>query len=256
MKLTYGPVPSWRLERSFGVDAISTLENTCSFDCVYCQLGKTRHKTDKRKKFVDEKNIEKELKQIKNLEKIADIITLSGTGEPTLAKNLGKVIDIIRKNTNLPIAILTNSSLIHRKDVQKDLKKVDIVVAKLDAPNEVLFEKINGPYKGITFQKVINGIKSFRKKYNGKLALQMMFIKENKGYAPKMADLARKLKVNEVQINTPLRPCTVKPLNKREINKIMKEFKGLNVVSVYDKKKPIVNIINLKETLKRRPKIY
>ena len=252
MKPIYGPVPSWRLGRSLGIDSVCAFNKICSFECIYCQLGKTITKTDKKKVFIDEKIVEKELKKVKAK---ADIITLSGTGEPTLAKNLGEIIDAIRKNSKLPIAILTNSSLIYRKEVQKDLMKLDVVVAKLDAPNETLFKKINGPCKGITFKKVVDGIKSFRKQFKGKLALQMMFMDENKDYAAEMAKLARELKADEVQINTPLRPCAVAPLDKKEMDKIKKRFKGLNVVSVYDAEKPKVEVISMHETLIRRPKI-
>ena len=253
MKPIYGPVPSWRLGRSLGIDPISREDKICSFDCVYCQLGKTINKTNKRQIFVDEKIIKKELKKISVLE--ADIITLSGTGEPTLANNLGRIIDVIKNNTPLPIAILTNSSLIYRKDVQKDLKKVDIVVAKLDATDHKSFKKINKPLEGITYKKIIDGIKSFRNQFKGKLALQMMFIEENKDQAVKMARLAKELNADEVQINTPLRPCNVKPLSKKELDRIKDEFKALNVVSVYDAKKPRVDVININETLIRRPKI-
>lgn len=255
MKPIYGPVPSWRLGRSLGIDPISKREKTCSFECIYCQLGKTIHKTNKRQKFIDEKIIKKELKKIKKIKTKADILTISGTGEPTLAKNLGKIIDMIRKKTKLPIAILTNSSLIYRKDVQKDLKKLEIVVVKLDAPNESLFKRINRPHKEITFKKVIDSIKSFRKQFNGKLALQIMFIKENKKYAAQMAELAKKLKADQVQINTPLRPCPIKPLNKKEIAQIKEKFKDLNAFSIYDAKRPKVKIISMHETLMRRPKI-
>jgi len=253
MKPIYGPVPSWRLGRSLGVDPISRKDNVCTFDCVYCQLGRTISKTNKRNLFVDEKVIESELKKMKILR--ADIVTLSGTGEPTLAKNLGRIIDVIKKHISLPIAVLTNSSLINRKDVQNDLRKTDIVVAKLDAPNEDLFKKINRAYGNITFRKIINGIKSLRKQFNGKLALQMMFIDENKKYASEMAALAKELNVDEVQTNTPLRPCPVKPLSKKEINRIKEKFKGLNVVSVYDAKRPKVKVLSMHNTLIRRPSI-
>jgi wyosine [tRNA(Phe)-imidazoG37] synthetase (radical SAM superfamily) len=251
MNPIYGPVPSWRLGPSLGVDPISCKEKTCSFCCIYCQLGKTIHKTDKRQIFVNEKIIKEELKRIKNRIK-ADIVTLSGTGEPTLAKNLGKIIDIIRKEISLPIAILTNSSLIYRKDVQKDLKKLDFVIAKLDCSNAGLLRKINKPYK-IKFERIINGVKSFKKQYKGKLALQMMFIDENKDYAKQMSALAKFLKPDEIQINTPLRPCPVKPLKKRELDKIKEIFKGFKVISVYDAVRPNVKIWDKEATLIRRP---
>ncbi|MBW2984001.1 radical SAM protein [Candidatus Woesearchaeota archaeon] len=256
MKSVYGPVPSWRLGISLGIDGVCRSRKTCSFDCSYCQLGKTLNKTAKRTALVSEKKVKRELKkEIKKAK--ADVVTISGTGEPTLNKNLGKIIDSIREVTDLPIAILTNSSLIYRKDVQKDLKKLDIVVAKLDAPNEKLFRKINKPAKGITFKKVLKGLKEFRKGFKGKLALQMMFIGKNKNYAAELAKLAREIKPDEVQINTPLRPCAEKPLSRKELKKIKSKFKGLNVVSVYEAKRPKVKILSIHDTMIRRGrKIY
>ncbi|MBW2980510.1 radical SAM protein [Candidatus Woesearchaeota archaeon] len=256
MKAVYGPVPSWRLGRSLGIDGVCRPRKTCSFDCSYCQLGKTLNKTAKRIALVSQKKVKRELKQeIKKAK--ADVVTISGTGEPILNKNLGKIIDSIRQVTDLPIAILTNSSLLYKKDVQKDLKKLDIVIAKLDAPNEKLFQEINKPAKGIAFRKVLEGLKEFRKGFKGKFALQMMFIDKNKDYASKLAKLARKIKPGEVQINTPLRPCAEKSLSRKEMGKIKSKFKGLNVVSVYESKRPKVKILSLHETrIRRGRKIY
>jgi len=251
MKTVYGPVPSWRLERSLGIDLI-TGEKTCSFDCVYCQLGGTKNKTSKLQKFVSIKRFEKDLEEVINKVK-ADFITFSGMGEPTLASNLGEAIDIIREISNLPIAILTNSSLFSKREVRNNLSKLDVIVAKLDVPNEKLFREINRPVKWITFEKVLDGIKTVRKEFNGKFALQMMFIDKNKNYASEMANLAREIEPDEVQIDTPLRPCPIKPLTQKEIAKIKLKFKGLNAISVYEAKKPKVKILDVSEVLRRRP---
>lgn len=252
MKTVYGPVPSWRLGRSLGIDPVCAERKTCSFDCSYCQLGRTLVKTSDRKVFVPAERMISDLKEI--LPRVeADIITFSGTAEPTLAANLGGIVDEVRSVTGLPLAILTNSSLMNRQDIIGDLLKFDIVVAKLDAPNQELFEKINRPAPQITFDKVVNGIRDFGKAFKGRLALQMMFVEENNGYALEMATLARKIQPDEVQINTPLRPCAVKPLSPTEINGIKSHFKGLNVISVYDSKKPKVSVDDLSEVRKRRP---
>ena len=134
MKTVYGPVPSWRLGRSFGIDVIAR-GKTCSFDCIYCQLDQTKYKTCKLQEFINVKRLEKDLSKV--IEKVeADYITFSGMGEPTLASNLGQAIDLIRGFTDIPIAILTNSSVFYRKEVRKNLYKLDFIVAKLDAPNE------------------------------------------------------------------------------------------------------------------------
>ncbi len=252
MKTVYGPVPSWRLGRSLGVDPVCAERKTCSFDCIYCQLGKTLVTTAERHEYVPASRIKADLQELLPQVK-ADIITFSGTAEPALASNLGEMADEVKSITNLPLAILTNASLIGKPDVINDLLKFDVVVAKLDAPNQELFERINKPVPGITFAGVLDGIKSFRTKYKGKLALQMMFVEDNKAYTKEMADLAREIRPDEVQINTPLRPCAVKPLNQADIAEIVGQFKGLNVVSVYSSDKPNVRVLDIDEVHRRRP---
>ncbi len=233
MKSVYGPVASWRLGKSLGIDLICSEKKICSFDCIYCQLEKTEKITRQRESFVSLNSVKKELKYaLKNT--TPDVITLSGTGEPTLAKNMDDVIHIIRELSDLPVAILTNSSLFYDSSVQDSLCKLDIIVAKLDASNQEVFKKINRPALEITFEKTFMGIKKLKKDFHGKFALQIMFMKENKEYAYELAELAREINPDEVQINTPLRPCPVKPLTKTELERIEKEFTGLNTLSVYN----------------------
>lgn len=253
MKTVYGPVPSWRFGRSLGIDPVCRFrEKVCSFDCIYCQLGKTKHKIIRRRKFIEASKVEKDLKEALKKAK-ADIITISGSSEPTLASNLGEIIKRIRKTSSLPIAILTNASLFYVKEVRKELSGLDVVAAKLDAPNAEVFKKMNRPHKSITFRRLVEGIMKFRKEYKGKLALQMMFTKENADYAKEMAKIAEKIKPDEIQLNTPLRPSPVKPLSRLEMKKIKKEFRKFNVISVYDAKKVKAKPLDLHETRKRRP---
>ncbi len=245
---------SWRLGRSLGIDPVFRGRGkTCSFDCIYCQVGKTRILTDKRKTFVPTRKIIEEIKTLPPLK--LDYITFSGAGEPTLAKNLGEIIKEIRKIRKAKIAILTNSSIIYKKDVQKDLLLADFVIAKLDAHNHLLFAKINKPVKTIKFDNILKGLKEFKARYKGKFALQIMFVKENKDYAGEIAHLARRLKPDEIQINTPLRPCGVKPLPRKELDKIKKFFKDTKYVSIYEARRKKVKAISEKDTLKRRGKI-
>ena len=253
---------SWRLGRSLGIDPVYMRgAKTCSFDCTYCQAGKTRILTDKRRVFIPTRKIIEEIKRLPRLK--IDYITFSGAGEPTLAKNLGEIIKEIRKirkrsperSEGAKIAILTNSSIIDRKDVQKDLLLADFVIAKLDAHNHRLFAKINKPVKTIKFDNILKGLKEFRSRYKGKFALQIMFIEENKDYAGEIAHLARRLKPDEIQINTPLRPCGVKPLPRKELDKIKKFFKNTNYVSIYEARRKKVKAISKEDTLKRRGKI-
>jgi len=251
MNSIYGPVSSWRLGRSLGVDLICSEEKICSFNCLYCQLEKTKKISKQRELFVSVNNIKKEL--CPALKKTtSDVITLSGTGEPTLATNLDDVILMIRKQSELPIAILTNSTLLIDSTVRESLSKIDIIVAKLDAPNQEIFQTINRPAKEISLKQTIDGIKKMKKDFSGKFALQMMFIKENKDWAADLADIAREINPDEVQINTPLRPCPVKPLTKLELDDIEKAFTGLNTLSVYNSPKPKTNPLDKLEIFKRR----
>jgi len=252
MKYIYGPVPSWRLGKSLGVDLISG-DKTCTFDCIYCQLGKTKRHIIKRGIFLSTSEIIKELESLPELE--IDYITLSGTGEPTLATNLGEVISEIKKRFKNRIAVLTNSSLMYDPQVRKELSQADLVVAKLDAPNEKIFKIVNQPTNGVTLHMIVEGIKKFNEEYPLKLALQIMLVPQNKEYAADLATLAKEIKPVEVEINTPLRPCPVKPLPPDELTKIKELFKPLKVYSVYDVERPEAKPMDLKETLKRRPKI-
>jgi wyosine [tRNA(Phe)-imidazoG37] synthetase (radical SAM superfamily) len=251
MKIIYGPVSSWRLGRSLGIDLICSTNKICSLNCTYCQLNEPYKLTKNRQNFISITELENELKNALKKTK-ADVVTLSGMGEPTLAKNIGEAITIIKNLTDLPVAILTNSTLLYKKNIQDSLSKLDIIIAKLDAINEETFKKINQPKKGITFKKTIDGIKQMRREFKGKFALQIMFINKNKNYAFKFAELSKEIKPNEIQINTPLRPCYELPLSKNELGKIEKLFHGLNTKSVYTSKKPVTNPLDKMELIKRR----
>jgi len=252
-KYIYGPVPSWRLGSSLGIDPISAEGKICSFDCIYCQLGKTKLLRDERKIFVPTEKIIEELNSLPPLK--IDYITFSGTGEPTLAKNLGDMIRSIKKIKNNKIAVLTNSSLIDRKDVQDDLLLADFVVAKLDASSQKTFELINKPMEKIKFRSIVQAIKNFRKIYKGRLALQSMFVEDNKIEALGIAKIAKEIRPDEMQINTPLRPCSVKPLSKTELEVIEKYFEGLKTASVYKAEKKKIRSVSDEDTLRRRGKI-
>ena len=252
MKPIYGPVSSWRLGRSLGIDLLCSEEKICSFDCIYCQLGETKIKTMKRDVYVESERIFAEWERIEGKFE-ADVITLSGTGEPTLGKNLGEVIDFLRKRANLPLAILTNSSLFGDEEVREELNKLDIVVAKLDACDEESFREINRPVEELRWEGYLEGIKEFRRGYRGKFALQMMFIDENRDLVEEMVRLARELEPDEVQVNTPLRPSRVRSLGREELEEIKGRFAGFSIViSPYDVEKKEVKPLDLAEVYKRK----
>ncbi|MDP8218607.1 MAG: radical SAM protein [Candidatus Theseobacter exili] len=249
----YGPVSSWRLGSSLGVDPLSEKEKICTFDCVYCQLGKTRVFADERSVFVP---VHKIIEEIQSLPDVPiDYITFSGRGEPTLAKNSGQMIREVRKITDKKIAVITNASLMGRKDVREDLFLADFVLAKLDAGSQETFKRINKPLEGIEFTAVLEGIKNFKNRYAGKLALQIMFIKENEKDAGDIARIAREIDPDEVEINTPLRPCGVEPLSERALREVMNYFEGLECISVYETTRKEVKTISDEDTLIRRGKV-
>ncbi|MCI0503410.1 radical SAM protein [Candidatus Micrarchaeota archaeon] len=250
MKTIYGPVPSWRFGRSLGVDPICRKGKICSFDCTYCQLGRTRVKTTKREEYVDLQNVERGLATADK--STSDIITFSGTGEPTLNSRIGEMI-ISAKKYALPVAVLTNSSMLHLPEVRSALSKADIVSAKLDASDERTFQEINRPANGITLESVLEGLMSFRKEFSGKLALQMMFIEANKESACAMAGIVREIGADEIQLDTPLRPSSVPPLKREEMTGVEKEFSGMPFISVYKSKRPDVAPLDNLETRQRRP---
>lgn len=246
----YGPVSSWRLGRSLGIDPISAKEKICTFDCIYCQVGLREPSGSERKIFVPTDAIITEVESLPSLK--IDYITFSGKGEPTLANNLGEIIREIKKIRKEKIAIITNASLIDRKDVQEDLQLADFVMAKIDVCSKALLGKINRPAEDVEFDKIIKGINDFRAGYKGKFALQIMFVEENKESAADLAAIVEKIQPDEVQINTPLRPCGVKPLTKNELDAITGYFKGSNVISVYDVRMISTKSINKEDTLRRR----
>jgi wyosine [tRNA(Phe)-imidazoG37] synthetase (radical SAM superfamily) len=254
MPIIYGPVSSWRLGKSLGMDLLNTRRKVCSFNCVYCQLGETDQFVVEPKESVSLEQLVSEIKLLRPIK--ADYATFSGMGEPTLANNLGEAIELVRSILDLPVAVLTNSSLMFREDVRQRLGRADVVVAKLDVPNEELFSIVDRPAPGLRFDLIVDGIKRFSSTYRGKLALQVMFIEANEDYASQIAALARQIAPDEVQINTPLRPCAVRPLPPKSIAKIRQKFTNFeSVVTVYEKPKRRVMPLDLAETLRRRPKL-
>ncbi len=247
-------MPSWRLGRSLGIDLLPPAKKTCSFDCLYCQLGRTTNHTAVRGEFVSLPRLAEELEAIEGID--ADYATFSGRGEPTLASNLGRAIELAKSILSLPVAVLTNSSLMSREDVRRDLARADVVVATIDAHNEDVFKQVNRPVAGLLLSDILEGVAKFRREFGGKLCLEIMFIEMNEDFAEEIAQVANELSPDEVQLNTPLRPCAVKPLTLSQMSSIKSKFHALrNVLTVYEASRPAVTPLNLKETLRRRPKL-
>lgn len=248
-KYIYGPVESWRMGRSLGVDPISDQKKMCNLDCPYCQLGRTNGFVGERKVYISTQIILDEINQLANDD--IDYITFSGRGEPTLAKNLGEMIRTIQKIRKEKIAVITNSTLLYDKDVRQDLLTCDLVMVKLDAFDQTSFMQVDIAMEGFSFAKVVEGIKQFRQEYKGKLALQIMFVRNNYLFADKIAQLAREFNADEIQLNTPLRPSSETPLSAREMEKVKQSFSGLPFVMIYERELKKTTPYNDQETIKR-----
>lgn len=200
----YGPVRSWRLGNSLGVDLLC-IDSICSFECVYCQLGKINNVTTERQVFVSTKRVLSELQKFDW--QSVDVITFSGSGEPTLAANLGEVIADVKATTEKPCAVLTNSSLLSDASVRDDLSTVDKVFCKLDAWNADVFRRVDRPHHNLSFENVIKGLKLLRTEFKGFMALQTMILSGmSDDEIDEFAQIISDIKPDEVQLNLPLRP--------------------------------------------------
>ncbi len=201
----FGPVPSRRLGRSLGVDLVPL--KTCSYDCIYCQLGPTTCKTVERKEWVPLDEVTAEVRE--KLATEPDYITLSGSGEPTLYARLGELVSAIKSSTDIPVAVLTNGSLLSDPDVRAGLAEADLVVPSLDAGDEALFRHINRPHEAITFDRMVDGLVAFRDAYRGAYWLEMFLLGGMTALAAEVDKIGRvidRIRPDKVQLNTVTRP--------------------------------------------------
>ena len=206
-KTVYGPVLSWRAGVSLGVDLLS-VNSICSFRCLYCQLGKINTHTTERKLYVPTERVMTDL--LRSSWRVADIITLSGSGEPTLASNMGEVIRQIKALTSKPVLVLTNGTTLNGSSVRRELCEADKISCKLDAADEESFRRINRAVEGITLQTVISGIKALRRDFRRELAIQLMLTPISLKHVEKFARILSQIKPDEVHLNLPSRPIPLK----------------------------------------------
>ncbi len=203
----YGPVPSRRLGRSFGVDLVPF--KTCSFDCVYCQLGRTTVKTMERKEYVPVEEVLSELREWLRSGEACDYISLAGSGEPTLHSGIGTLVRAIKGMTTVPVAVLTNGSLLWMKEVQDALLEADLVIPSLDAGDAHLFQWVNRPVEEISFDRMVEGLESFTKRFRGEVWLEVLLLDGVTAYpaqVEKIAALVRRIGPARVQLTTASRP--------------------------------------------------
>jgi len=280
----YGPVPSWRLGRSLGIDVVLPPKK-CTFNCIYCQLGRTQAHVPGPEalggSLVGVDQVVSDLSDVlKRLDMATvDAVTFSGTGEPTLNLNLGDIAKRVRQMVKgTPLVILTNSSLFHREDVRKNLSWFDLVVAKLDAGDNDTFRAINRPAdKTLNIETIVDSIKRLKKDIKGSVALEVMLLRSKNGQVTNVTGRTLKnlleavldVEPDQVQLEVPYRPPSegfVRTPSQEEVKAVFRELSealGENRLWVYgmhDRRKRHVAWISHKsleeeaiELLKRRP---
>ena len=228
----FGPVPSRRLGRSLGVDLVPF--KVCTYDCIYCQLGRTTCKTTERKEWVPLNEVCASLRD--TLDTKPDFITLSGSGEPTLFSRPGELIRSIKDLTDVPVAVLTNGSLLSVPEVRAGLLEADLVVPSLDAGNERLFRIVNRPHEDIAFDRMAEGLIAFRQEYGGRYWLEVLLlggITAIPAEVEQIADIAAKIGPDRVHLNTATRPPAEKSaiaVQKAELERLAAAFGGTATV--------------------------
>jgi len=208
MRFIYGPVPSRRLGVSLGVDLLP--RKTCSYDCIYCQLGRTTNKTVKRDVYLPIEPIIGEIEEfLSSMDSPIDYITFSGSGEPTLHSQIGQLIGEIKKRTSTRVAVLTNGSLLFMDEVKRDLSQADLVVPSLDAVSRTVYEAINRPEDSLEIDRVIQGIIDFRERFRGQIWVEILFcrgINDEQREIARMKEVLERINPDRIQLNTVYRP--------------------------------------------------
>ena len=209
MKYVFGPVPSRRLGQSLGIDTIPL--KTCNWNCVYCQLGRTIPLTNKRREYYLREEILREVRGALRTHKVGEInwVTFVGSGEPTLHSSLGWLIRQVKKITELPVAVITNGSLLYLPEVRQELFAADAVLPSLDAGTADLYRRINRPYPEITYERFLGGLVDFQRRYWGKLWIEVMLVRDLNDTEEALRAIAEALdhiEPDEVHINLPTRP--------------------------------------------------
>ena len=260
-QFVFGPVPSRRLGFSLGVDLIP--RKHCTFDCIYCQVGRTTHKEVDRRSFADPDLVIRQVTEKVEEGRAIDFITISGSGEPSLSSDIGFVISELKRRTAIPVAVITNGSLLFREDVRQEIAPADLVLPSLDAAEQGIFERVNRPHESLSFGLLLSGLKDFRQAYKGTIWLEIMLIKSINDASEQIEMLKQIVSdtwADRVQLNTVMRPPaedTAMPVGKARLAAIAHRLgRGCEVIAAFDRKARAPGApawqADLLETLKRR----
>jgi wyosine [tRNA(Phe)-imidazoG37] synthetase (radical SAM superfamily) len=238
MKYVFGPVPSRRLGKSLGIDPVPL--KTCNWNCVYCQLGRTAPLTLERGDYLPREAILADLE--KTLESLlpgdADWITFVGSGEPTLHSSLGWMIRQVKARTRLPVAVITNGSLLFLSEVRQELSAADAVMPTLDAGNAWLYRHINRAAPRFSFDRLVEGLFLFRKKYTGKLWIETMLIhgmNDGENVLQEIAFILGRIQPDLVHITLPVRPpaeAGIRPADASGLERARRILGGVVPISI------------------------
>ncbi|MDP8256971.1 MAG: radical SAM protein [Candidatus Alcyoniella australis] len=209
-EVIFGPVPSRRLGMSLGVDVVPW--KVCSYDCVYCEVGRTTEHTRQRAEYAPLATIEAELRKYFSdpaAGKGLDYVTFSGSGEPTLNSGIGRLIRLVKQLCDVPVAVLTNGSLLDEQSVRDELFAADLVVPSLDAVSQEVFQRVNRPAPGIDAQRVVQGIELFTHSFAGEVWLEILFVKginDSSDEVERLAQAAAAIAPFKIQLTTVVRP--------------------------------------------------
>jgi len=231
LRLAFGPVPSRRLGRSLGINNVPA--KTCTYSCIYCQVGKTLIKTTKRQPFYSPKvifnEVRRKLDEANVRDERSDYLTFVPDGEPTLDVNLGAQMSLLRR-VGIPVAVLTNASLVFCNDVREELLSADLVSLKVDVVSEGLWRRVNKPHHALDLSAILNGITRFAKDFKGTVVSETMLI-DGIDYGnefEKVAAFLRNLKrLDKAYIAIPTRPPAekwVRPAKEETINAAFQAF--------------------------------
>lgn len=230
MNHIFGPVPSRRLGRSLGIDVIPP--KTCSFDCLYCESGRTTRLTCRRQSFVDPGVVLEQLDSfLREHPNAIDALTFSAAGEPTLYAPLGSLIAAIKKrHPAIPLVVISNGSLFWDPEVRRDLMAADLVIPSLDAAVPSIFKELNRPHPRLELAEIIEGLEAFRRDYRGSLTLEVLLVKgvnDGPQHLPELRRVIDRVAPDRVELNTVVRPPAVEGvsgLDRAEMERAMLHF--------------------------------
>jgi len=264
-KYLFGPVPSRRLGMSLGIDLVP--HKVCSLNCIYCECGSTTKLTIDRKEYVPYDIVTQELEHYFQNNPAPDYITFSGSGEPTLNSRIGDIVQFIKNNlSGIPIAVLTNGTLLYQEQVRKEILGVDVALPSLDAASDLAFRKINRPFHNLNIEQYIQGLVGFRNEFKGQIWLEVFIIP---GYNDTSEELdllknaIKRIQPDSIQLNTLDRPGAISKIHSstdEELQNIVKywQLDNVEIVAKSPARKDVKSYREdfetaILETIQRRP---